>query len=208
VWAKLDALYVLAQQTQADALLNLVGTSYTLTHDSALFTQYSGFGPGGFNIGENTGFNPATAPSPKYIQNSGSLSIWTSSVGSGCGICNSTSSSQSTLAPATFGFQYYDINTNADMHIPAPGGNGLYGADRFSNVATYPYYNGIVVGVGDGNASAPVQSNNLLIGNRSDGGLAYTGIINEASIGGSLGDAGQLALYNRLRTYLTAVGVP
>ena len=30
VWAKLDALYVLAQQTQADALLNLVGTSYSI----------------------------------------------------------------------------------------------------------------------------------------------------------------------------------
>ena len=32
VWAKLDALYVLAQQNQSDALLNLVGTSYGLTH--------------------------------------------------------------------------------------------------------------------------------------------------------------------------------
>ena len=31
VWAKLDALYVLAQQNQTDALLNLVGTSYSLT---------------------------------------------------------------------------------------------------------------------------------------------------------------------------------
>ena len=31
VWAKLDALYVLAQQNQSDALLNLVGTSYSLT---------------------------------------------------------------------------------------------------------------------------------------------------------------------------------
>ena len=32
VWAKLDALYVLAQQNQSDALLNLVRTSYSLTH--------------------------------------------------------------------------------------------------------------------------------------------------------------------------------
>ena len=36
VWAKLDALYILAQQNQTDALLNLVGTSYGLTSGSAL----------------------------------------------------------------------------------------------------------------------------------------------------------------------------
>ena len=48
VWAKLDALYVLAQQNQTDALLNLVGTSYSLNAvgllRSATFTSYVGFG--------------------------------------------------------------------------------------------------------------------------------------------------------------------
>ena len=38
VWAKLDALYVLAQQNQSDALLNLVGTSYGLTSVGLLRT--------------------------------------------------------------------------------------------------------------------------------------------------------------------------
>ena len=46
VWAKLDALYVLAQQNQSDALLNLVGTSYALTvgswRRSPAFTLYRG----------------------------------------------------------------------------------------------------------------------------------------------------------------------
>ena len=42
VWAKLDALYVLAQQNATDALLNLVGTSYSLT-GTATFTAYKGF---------------------------------------------------------------------------------------------------------------------------------------------------------------------
>ena len=32
VWAKLDALYVLAQQNETDALLNLIRTSYSLTN--------------------------------------------------------------------------------------------------------------------------------------------------------------------------------
>jgi hypothetical protein len=43
------------------------------------------------------------------------------------------------------------------------------------------------------------------------GATAYTGsaqTLSAAFIGASLGAAGQLALYNRLRTYMTAVGVP
>ena len=50
VWAKLDALYVLAQQNRSDALLNLVGTSYPLTENSPgnlVFTSHVGFS--GFN---------------------------------------------------------------------------------------------------------------------------------------------------------------
>jgi hypothetical protein len=35
-----------------------------------------------------------------------------------------------------------------------------------------------------------------------------TQTLSAAFIGASLGAAGQLALYNRLRTYMTAVGVP
>ena len=44
----------------------------------------------------------------------------------------------------------------------------------------------------------------------NNGGLLDQSIdtVSEAHIGGSLGSAGQLALYNRLRTYMTAVGVP
>ena len=54
VWAKLDALYVLAQQNQADARLNLVSASYPLTGSGLIsgdprvstFTPYVGFTAG------------------------------------------------------------------------------------------------------------------------------------------------------------------
>ena len=43
VWSKLDCLYVLAQQNATDALLNLIGTSYSLTNvGAARFTAYHG----------------------------------------------------------------------------------------------------------------------------------------------------------------------
>ena len=56
VWAKLDALYVLAQQNATDALLNLVGTSYGLTAvglNSAVYVLCGVFricGGGGYGI--------------------------------------------------------------------------------------------------------------------------------------------------------------
>ena len=53
VWAKLDCLYVLAQQNQTDALLNLIGMSYGLTRVASRFTSYMGFV--GCNGGRNTG---------------------------------------------------------------------------------------------------------------------------------------------------------
>ena len=75
VWAKLDALYVLAQQNQTDARLNLIGTSYSLTSGlfndpsprALTFTAYVGFS--GFVNGLDSGFNPTTAVKPSvYAQ--------------------------------------------------------------------------------------------------------------------------------------------
>ena len=80
VWAKLDALYVLAQQNATDALLNLVGTSYSLTpgtfsdERAITFTPYQGYS--GFISGMDSGFNPAAAPSPNFTQNSASIGGW------------------------------------------------------------------------------------------------------------------------------------
>ena len=75
VWAKLDALYVLAQQNQTDALLNLVGTSYSLTTSGApTFTSYVGFNGGGSSY-LITGFNPISAISPNYTRDSANFGM-------------------------------------------------------------------------------------------------------------------------------------
>ena len=89
VWAKLDALYVLAQQNETDAKLNLIGTSYPLTQTGGLlakpgprtgsvaFTAYVGFrGFGAAGSYFDTGFNPSSASGPKYTQNSASFGAW------------------------------------------------------------------------------------------------------------------------------------
>ena len=82
VWAKLDALYVLAQQNQSDANLNLIGTSYSITAGLfqdrvAAFTSYVGYS----NFGAlNTAFDPSIAPSPHFVQNNASVGVWSYAV--------------------------------------------------------------------------------------------------------------------------------
>ena len=219
VWAKLDCLYVLAQQNEADAKLNLIGTSYGLTQVGALekpgprtgtlvFTPYQGFS--GFNTANSylsTGFNPATAPSPHFIQNSGSSSGWVYTPGGGALIGTSTNAGYTILVPNAFGSLYADINNTSDTTIVYFLGTGLIVVDRTSATNIDIYENGAHAGSGS-QSSAPPYSTNVLIGNRAELDLSYAGTICAAFIGASLGAAGQLALYNRLRTYMTSIGVP
>src|SRR6266576_6414868 len=77
-----DALYIFATQNSATALLNLVSSSFTGTvNGSPAFKANQGFT--GVSLSTtvyiDTGFNPTTASSPKFTQNSAHLSGWSDS---------------------------------------------------------------------------------------------------------------------------------
>ena len=220
VWQKLDALYVLAQQNQSDALLNLVGTSYGLTATGVApsFTIYRGFYFGGTGP-LDTGFNASTATSPHYTANNASYGVWSYAVvvenfavmGNGA-----TGASDSIMYPKfTDGTFYGRLNDNSVGGVPTPGTKGLFVGDRSSSTIIDLYWGGVSQ-LTEASTSAGVTNATFTIG-QSQGylgqddpaprlGTAQT--LSAAFIGASLGAAGQLALYNRLRTYLTAVGVP
>jgi hypothetical protein len=206
VWSKLDAFYLPAQQNATDALLNLVGTSYPLT-GTATFTTYQGFS--GFSGSAlDTGFNPTTASSPKFTQDSASISGWSYNGGNGALISNNPSPANAAILVNTFSNDYTDVNNvgggGPPDYIASGGWFGLYSGDRNSATNVTFYLNG-------GNAqnyaqsSGTPNSSNLAVGS-SAGAYPFSGIISEAHIGASLGSAGQAALYNRLLTYMTAVG--
>ena len=206
VWAKLDALYVLAQQNRTDAMLNLVGTSYPLT----LFGSFQGADPiysyqAGFSNFANgsldSGFNAAIAPSPHYTQNNASLGIWSYAV---------VSEPNTQITTPSFGSHLYDnypgfyarINSPSIPSVPTTITKGLFVGDRPDASSVIPYQNGVAGSMQAGAASAPENGNFII------GGQPTAQTLSAAFIGASLGAAGQLALYNRLRTYMTAVGVP
>lgn len=211
VWSKLDALYVLAQQNGTDALLNLIGTSYSLsaslvaTQFPVVFTAYQGFKS--FSTGISTGFTPSTAPSPKYTQNSASFGAWAYNL---TGTTNTTvigavTANTGVLPWFSSNIFYADINGRVASPT-SPQASGWYVAET-NATNNYAYYNGASL-LSGANVPISVPTVVMTIGNFPAGGYAFPYTISAAYIGASLGAAGQLALYNRLRTYMTAVGVP
>ena len=214
VWSKLDCLYVLAQQNETDAKLNLIGTSYTATNvGTPNFTAYQGFY--GFAISItylNTNFNPATATSPNFTQNSASFGFWAYAIVASdsdeIGNTSNGSLGESNIFSDYTGGNFYARVTNGTIAaVPDPGTQGLYVGDRSSSASVVPYWNGMAQATQSGASQSP-NSSPFTIGWVVGSGSASEEIISAAFIGASLGSAGQLALYNRLRTYMTAVGVP
>ena len=204
VWAKLDALYVLAQQTQADARLNLVSVSYPLT-GTATFTAYQGFSAFLTNgVLLDTGFNPSVAPSPNFTQNSANFGIWSYAVVNDLGAEIGIDTSITNILDDYSGTFYGRVNGNG-ITIPVPGTKGLFVGDRATSSTATQFWNGASINSAT-DVSAALVSATFTIG--GVGGYRTDQTLSEAHIGGSLGSAGNLALYNRLRTYLTSVGVP
>jgi len=84
-----------------------------------------------------------------------------------------------------------------------------YGSDRSSSASVVPYWDGASQGtVSYTSESYTASIASFFLGNISGGGGTSSQTICEAHIGASLGSTLELALYNRLRTYMTVVGVP
>ena len=208
VWAKLDALYVLAQQNQTDALLNLIGTSYGLTLNAlektpSAFTAYKGFNLAG-SSGINTGFIPSSAPSPHFTLNSSSIGGWMYDAVNSNSLMVGTSNNQTGVYPTFSGGTYYAMSNAAYASVAAPNIAGWYAADGTATTVN-AYFNGSSLASA---AVAPVALDTVQVSMGTGATGNWVGTISAAFIGASLGAAGQLALYNRLRTYMTAIGVP
>ena len=197
VWAKLDALYVLAHQKLTDALLNLVGTCYSLTTNGS-FTSYQGFV--GFTTGLNTGL---VAPGSQYVLNSASYGGWVYAAvaNPNAGLIGTDVNANNIFDNYGGTFAAYVNYSPADATATSPATKGLY-ATETNGTATVIYFNGTSLA---SLATVPAGfSNHPFVVGAAGSTLPTPEKISAAFIGASLGAAGQLALYNRLRTYMTA----
>jgi hypothetical protein len=108
--------------------------------------------------------------------------------------------------------KYDDNNFVCNVNSGATGGPtpvstiGLFVCDRPSSTTLNNYWNGTLF-ISSPSASVGVENVDMYIG-AAGSNFNTTKTLSEAHFGGSLGATLNLALYNRLRTYMTAVGVP
>lgn len=221
IWNKFDVLYVFATQDSTTALLNLVSASFNGTaNGSPTFTADSGFlgVESSSAVYINTGFNP-TSGSPNYTQNSAHISEWNltdfESVSGGVGtIGASPNLSTFMLARYTVDHSAYFL-VNVAQTLPA--NYSILIADSLGHYVTSRLLAGNYIAVKNGVnlftaglASTALVNQNFygLAINNNGAALGAGRKVAALSIGGGL-TAGEVTLfYNRLRTYMTAVGVP
>ncbi len=220
IWSKLDVLHIYATQDSTTALLNLISTSYNaITHGSPTFTADRGFTgvDTSSTVYIDTQFNPVTATTPVYAQNSAHMSAW---------VLNNVTSNQPTIGSyngsntdylySKFvgdGKAYFRINVTAvagQQGVANSDARGHYISNRSTSSAIQGYMNGSSIFSDGAQASiAPPSLNIYALGGNNNGTAAGTGQQEaELSLGSNLNSTDAGNFYGDLRTYMTAVGVP
>ena len=223
VWSKLDVLHIYATQDSTTALLNLVSTSYNGTaNGSPSFTADRGFTgvSGSGTVYIDTGFNPITAVSPKYVNNSAHLSAWLP-VNTAPGYSDNmvmgalSSSTGSKIIPRNTSAQaVLQINQAGSNQVVASLADqvGHYLANRSDANNIQGYRNAVSLGTSAASPSGGLCNGSIpVLSGLFTAGPAFAGNPSQvaaASIGSSLSSTDATNFYNRLRTYMTAVGVP
>jgi len=216
-WSKLDVLRIYAAPTTAIAALNLVSSSYNATiNGSPTFTANLGFT--GVDASTTTyldsGFNPTTAPSAKFVQNSAHVAIWqtTSVVNANpfWGASNGSTIAAWVLRSSADNFNYIRINgsaTSGGSAGTATTTDGQVIASRTANNIVGLYKNGIFVANTGVYNSAGVSNLNFYELGHNASGTAQGSAPAQMAVhwGSGLSAAESFSVYNRVRTYLIAI---
>lgn len=219
VWTKLDRLWLLAAELQTAALIDLKGAALATAIGSPTFTVDRGF------AGQATG-SPSKYLDSGYKESaSGNVLSATSShmsawivtlqtdnghlVGSNTG----TDVSQVSLNTGTPKVESYstDQGSFGPASFTYSTGTGHWLGNRSASNLTTLYQNGASTGATGTGTNGTVNSTNAFILCRSNFGSPQSGVastIGMVSMGGGLTGTDITNFYTRLRTFMTAIGVP
>ena len=196
-WANLDALYVGAAPNQTASLLNLVSTSFALSlTGSPTFTANQGWTGGATG---NYVSGVALTTLSKYIRNDASLSGWeyTDRASTNAGLMNASGIQQ--ISPLFTATASVRVNGGGVTFVNTSS-RGHFCGRRTTSTLQEAYFNGVSQGT-DATASSAVVS-----------GVPQLPQTNNTfkwsffHFGNSTVDCTRV--YNRLRTFATAVGIP
>lgn len=201
VWSKLDRLWVFAAENSASALTDMVADSLATAVNSPTFTTDRGYNTNGSaSMYVDTNFTSGT----NYTQDAAHASIWQLS---DPGTVNpmiydgAPSGTNFNFYPNAGGTQFWRLNANAGGAFTVADGVAFHLGNRTSSTNTDGYRNGASLG-SSSSTSTGLPAAGLRLGIQNDGQFA------EFSAGGTLSSTDASNLYSRLRTYMTAVGVP
>jgi hypothetical protein len=205
-WAKLDILGVGVPGDEVASLTNLIQSSYGGTNTSATFSngRFTGNGTSAYI---DLGFNPTTASSPKFVQDSASFGVYSLKLGQDTGglFGPASGTPKNSLYPRySDDLSYYRANVGTSSSLAALN-NGLVSVDRSASTVTKQYRGGYLANTGVTNASsAPDNANLCLLRDRT---LYSTGIVAGWFVGQSLSAADHALLNTCMTAFLTAEGV-
>ena len=204
VWAKLDGLYVYAAADSPTALTNLVQSSFgQTTHGSPSFATDTGYsGDGGTSTYLDTGFDPTTATSPNFTQNSASEFGWRTILGAGdSGRIVGAPGSQTFYLPGNSARVNSATSTTSTLH----GNFGLFTAVR-PNATTQVLYQGGVLQISAASNSISIPAGDTLVSlNTSKIDASTNGQLSAYGYGAALTNDDNCNLVNYLTNYFNAI---
>ncbi|MDQ0303794.1 hypothetical protein [Ancylobacter polymorphus] len=217
VWAKDDALYFTAAHDAQAALLNWISDQYNLTVvGSPTFTVDRGYTGNGSSAYLRTGFNPATAVSPKFARDSSHISVTdrtsraaATSVEIGA-IAISGLNFSAELATRYTGNLTRARVTSGGTSPPAFASSdsaGRFIASRTGASQIDAYRNGASIGTSTNASAALFNSEIYILAVNFNGAASFSSDqIAQASIGGGLTSTEAAAFDAAVSSYLSAIG--
>lgn len=216
VWAKLDLLYLIAAHDAQAARLNAITpASYALTAtNSPTFTTDLGYAGNGTTSYLATGWLAGTN-GINFAQNSACFGVWVNAgaiTQSNSAASGSSGSALVVLRSTTDTLRGHVTSGGTDFLTGGAGVTTRLGCtsfDRSTSSLTTGYRNGVSNGTTTQTSAAPTTLYQALLGAYNSVGtpaLFNDNRFAAAWAGSSLGGTMQTALYNRLNTFLTAIG--
>lgn len=216
-----DCLYILAAPSSTVALLDLTNNAHNLTvSGSPTFAANRGYTGQDLAIPTaflNTNFNPGSGSgSPNYTINSAHLMSWingsTTPTNGGATIGVANGANQQMLMPIFADTHFYSrINDgSAGGSVGTVTAVGHYLGSRDGVNTEQAYHNTTAQTANTATSSAVLNGNIYILANHDLTAAASSGSLNQvsaASIGSQISSGNNTLFYNRLRTFMTAVGV-
>ena len=206
-WAKFDALYIFATDSAANALTNLISSSYPLTAvSSPTFTAASGYVSNGTSSYITSTLNYSTATN--YTQNAGALLAWATGGATndnGCVVGVVGGAFSDYLQPFNFGsVAAGSVNGATAASKTVANATGLVSISRTSSANVDVYKNGSTLG-STASASATRNNNTMTILACAAASSFYAENVGMAGVAGSLSSTDQSNIYSRIHTFLHTI---